>query len=810
MDRADGAVRHTLAAQDAGVQPAHVDIGLIVAHLEDLGLAPGQAHPAAHAVAGVDRHGNALAVVAERGHRSEVGRLLVDLEDLVGLLPGVAAHLVPAEAVQAEDAPTAGRAPVQVLQFLEVLDERQDQRAVAPRQRADREGPAAVRVDLLGQDAGRQGVADGPLEDGQRLFEFIHRRAARNVIVGQPDGADEPRVARDAAAVGRGRVVRVARVPCHAAHGGLDPEVALDGLHGADDARVVGLEGVELEDGEEAGVDGGVDFHASVGRWDQPADEPAVLLAPQVPGHGVADLGGGLVVAFGMVVVAEDLGEVPRRRQPAVHRRTGVRVDAVAFLPQVVGRPGQAGRGVAEVDHEIGRPQDKRVVQRPDVLDVAVLPEVPPQRPQDQGRLVLLDGQPLCPVDHPRVPRRRRRAVRVVLVQQVPLVGQQVGALGVEAAGDVGEAGQVEGVAHQGAVPRPHVRVGVAGELEDVGIVGGDDRPAVIDLRPEDQQAPLVQVLDALRQVAEVVRRAVDPRPPVPDGAAKHALGRAGLDHLVQLAQLVERLGDHQVIIERGRRPALERHGGADGRVDRALADGVAGEAAVLGVAPRALGPAEPAHAGGELVHAVPVPAVALPPAETRQDVPRPPVMDHRLQPWVVVGRVAYLRAVHREVLLEEQADLAARRGRVLDTNLPDVHVAVEVDRVAARQPDAQALVRQPDVGGQRFRQVPQRLGPALVGGPGEPAVGPHAEAAGSPAGVVLLAHVREIQVADLIVGIEGDKQVAVADGNIARHVTPFQPPLGSGGALYARQTPGSMKPDGRIPRLIRPSGGDD
>src|SRR5206468_4383022 len=49
-----------------------------------------------------------------------------------------------------------------------------------------------------------------------------------------------------------------------------------------------------------------------------------------------------------------------------------------------------------------------------------------------------------------------------------------------------------------------------------------------------------------------------------------------------------------------------------------------------------------------------------------------------------------------------------------------------------------------------------------------------NAEAAGACAGVILLADVGEINIAKLVLMIEGDQQASVAHRNIARHVEPL------------------------------------
>ncbi len=58
-----------------------------------------------------------------------------------------------------------------------------------------------------------------------------------------------------------------------------------------------------------------------------------------------------------------------------------------------------------------------------DELYVSEALEVTPQRPQHQRCLVLLYRQLLAPFMNPAVPRRGQRPVGVVLMEQIPLVG---------------------------------------------------------------------------------------------------------------------------------------------------------------------------------------------------------------------------------------------------------------------------------------------------------------------------------------------------------------------------------------------------
>jgi hypothetical protein len=65
---------------------------------------------------------------------------------------------------------------------------------------------------------------------------------------------------------------------------------------------------------------------------------------------------------------------------------------------------------------------------------------------------------------------------------------------------------------------------------------------------------------------------------------------------------------------------------------------------------------------------------------------------------------------------------------------------------------------------------TPSPVVPPVGRDPREAAVDPHAEAAREAAGVVLLADVRVVDVADLVLRVEVDEEAAVADGNVSGH----------------------------------------
>src|SRR5208283_4574349 len=145
-------------------------------------------------------------------------------------------------------------------------------------------------------------------------------------------------------------------------------------------------------------------------------------------------------------------------------------------------------------------------VQSLDSFHVTPALEVVPQRPQDKGGLVFLNWQlHLVPGrrlacagragtgavaafarragTHPGVPGRAELSVGGVLVQEVALGGQSIGAELVETQGRLLIASQVERTSRQGSVAGPAIGVGVTGKTQDVAVHGRNYRPALVDVR---------------------------------------------------------------------------------------------------------------------------------------------------------------------------------------------------------------------------------------------------------------------------------------------------------------------------------------
>ena len=151
-------------------------------------------------------------------------------------------------------------------------------------------------------------------------------------------------------------------------------------------------------------------------------------------------------------------------------------------------------------------------------------------------------------------------------------------------------------------------------------------------------------------------------------------------------------------------------------------------------------------------------------------------VVDDRAQLGVVVGGVADLGAEHVEVLVVHHPHQALVAGQVLDLDLPHQDVAVEVHHVVAVEHQLQVAVLEADAGGEGVAEIPLADLPAGVAGPEQLAavlagdVGVDAEPARPVAGVVLLPDVGEIEVAQLVLVVEGDEQPPVADRDVTRH----------------------------------------
>ena len=174
------------------------------------------------------------------------------------------------------------------------------------------------------------------------------------------------------------------------------------------------------------------------------------------------------------------------------------------------------------------------MIDRADEFEIACPFVISLQQPEHQRRFVLLNRQLKLSIADPGVPAGSDRAVGVVLVKKIALLLDDAVCEEQKRSGQFVEAGTVHGIADQGPVPGPHVRVVIAVAVLNVGIIGGQNCPVAVALRPDDQQRLFVELDDVVRQVGEVVVLLVHPGRPErsrsPDESRRPLLPHRGVE----------------------------------------------------------------------------------------------------------------------------------------------------------------------------------------------------------------------------------------------------------------------------------------
>src|SRR5579875_12890 len=140
----------------------------------------------------------------------------------------------------------ARRAELERRELIEVREEGGDVFGVAPGQRRDRERTVVVGVDLLGEDAARQGALRDPMQEGQRPLELLARRRACDHVARPPERTDEPRISRDVRDIVRDLMIIVVFVTRDPADRRPHPEPIENLIEGRPQQRIVGREHPEL------------------------------------------------------------------------------------------------------------------------------------------------------------------------------------------------------------------------------------------------------------------------------------------------------------------------------------------------------------------------------------------------------------------------------------------------------------------------------------------------------------------------------------------------------------------------------------
>ena len=188
--------------------------------------------------------------------------------------------------------------------------------------------------------------------------------------------------------------------------------------------------------------------------------------------------------------------------------------------------------------------------------------------------------------------------------------------------------------------------------------------------------------------------------------------------------------------------------------------------AVVLGVAPGALVAGRALLADGEALDAgAPVDE------HVGEEVAPALVVRDGARLGIVSGGVADVGLADAKVVVPVEAHLALVGGAVDDAHPAHQQVSWKSTQSRAVQHEAELVVRADDVGDERVALVVALDLPAGVAPhPREGAVDEHAEAEGKAAGVVLLAHVRVVEIAQDVIVVEEHEQALVSDGKVARH----------------------------------------
>ncbi len=321
---------------------------------------------------------------------------------------------------------------------------------------------------------------------------------------------------------------------------------------------------------------------------------------------------------------------------------------------------------------------------------------------------------------------------------------------------------KIEGIRDKGPVPCPEVAVMVRRPLGNVRIVRGQNSPATIDLCLHDQKRALVHFDHRPRQAAKVRFILVHPRPPIVFGVIKIFLRALFEDVLITGRRVFVLHTSYYPIIELERSGRLQGKVDADRRIDRAFGDRLSAEGAVLRITPRSFLVAESFSAGSERI-------------EWRlginQKIAVLFVMDQRVRFGVEIGRVANFVFIDAKIMVEENAKLASFRAQVRDPHLSKEYVFVAGHSVVRNDLDAQGLIQKKNISNQGFRKIAQLALPRIGIHPRKFADCPYPKAKREAFGMIFLARVRKIDVADLILVVEIYEKAPVPDRDVTHRV---------------------------------------
>ena len=222
-------------------------------------------------------------------------------------------------------------------------------------------------------------------------------------MLSEPETADDPRIAGDGRSFAGHALIGVILVSSDAAHLGLHPKLFADGVHGAFDHRSGCAEHAEVERREGRRIDGAVELQRLVPQ-NQAAGEARFTLQPEMANHRIADLDRHAEIVRAALLLVEQIGQIGRRVERGAYRGAGEGEHTLPLFPHVKGGQRQPGGRIAKSDHELRGLDNQPPVDGANEVEIAGSLVMPPQEPQHQRRFILLDGQLLLAVAHPRVP----------------------------------------------------------------------------------------------------------------------------------------------------------------------------------------------------------------------------------------------------------------------------------------------------------------------------------------------------------------------------------------------------------------------
>src|SRR5581483_4730077 len=201
-------------------------------------------------------------------------------------------------------------------------------------------------------------------------------------------------------------------------------------------------------------------------------------------------------------------------------------------------------------------------------------------------------------------------------------------------------------------------------------------------------------------------------------------------------------------------------------RVDGSLSDRILLQLSVFRIAPRSLVAVALFRADGKRLK--PELIVDLP---IQQNVALTFVCNETVELRIKKNRVADRVARQVRIEMHVQPDFSRRASKIPDLDAAKKKIAIEIDGVADRHFEIERWRARVHARHQRVVVVFERFDPGRIADPSEFAVAPNAEKRDVADRLIVLTDVRPVHVADVVVMIKIDHEIAVGDRQVARHV---------------------------------------